>query len=255
MSTAAEQIKLLVKEVIEENARNAEIRQIRQIKPLVKEALKEVIEEYARNAASLVGIVDSVRTATYIIDHLPIARGMSHQQLRSEALKDAPAGACFEFGVFKAFWLRFMAEQVPDRLFYGFDSFEGLPDDWANLKKGHFDLQGQLPEVPKNVTLIKGWFDQTLPVFLAQHPDEKAAFIHMDCDLYSSTMTVLLLIKNRLQVGTRIVLDDFMLEPGWRKQEHKAFFDFCEACGIKYEITGYSDESPTVSASIRLVKV
>jgi len=96
------------------------------------------------------------------------------------------------------------------------------------------------PEVKGNVTLVKGRFDQSLPVFLREH-SEHVAFIHMDCDLYASARTVLDLIKDRLVPGTTIVLDDFLMEPGWQLQEHKAWMDFAQ---IKKSNSSISDTKP-----------
>ena len=64
---------------------------------------------------------------------------------------------------------------------YGFDSFEGLPEDWrTGYGKGAF--RGALPEVPGHVTLVKGLFGATLPGFLQEHGEE-VSFVHIDCDL------------------------------------------------------------------------
>ncbi len=48
-----------------------------------------------------------------------------------------------------------------------------------------------LPEVPANVTLHQGWFEHTCRVFLEAQPRARVAFLHVDCDIYSSTATVL----------------------------------------------------------------
>ncbi|WP_051656756.1 hypothetical protein [Butyrivibrio sp. AE3004] len=72
---------------------------------------------------------------------------------------------------------------------YGFDSFEGLPEDWftasTDFNEGSL-RQGKIPEVRKNVELVVGLFDATLTDFLEAHK-ENVAFMHIDCDLYSST--------------------------------------------------------------------
>ena len=44
--------------------------------------------------------------------------------------------------------------------------------------------------------LYKGWFEQTLPAFLEgqrgrARAELRIAFVHMDCDIYSSTKCVL----------------------------------------------------------------
>jgi len=156
-----------------------------------------------------------------------------------------------EFGVWKGAWLSQMAaiREVP---FYGFDSFEGLPEPWAFHEAGQFDLGGDLPEMPQNVTLVKGWFADSLPAFLEQHP-QPVAFLHVDCDLYTSTKTVLDLLTPRLVPGSQLVLDDFMFTPGWQREEHRAFFDYVAEHNWQFEYTGYSSDFPACSASVRLI--
>jgi Macrocin-O-methyltransferase (TylF) len=105
--------------------------------------------------------------------------------------------------------------------------------------------------MPANVQLVKGWFDETLPGFLAEHP-EPVSFVHVDCDLYSSTKTVLDGLAPRMVAGTQIVLDDFMLEPGWQREEHRAFFEFVERERWRFEYTGYSAGFPSTSAAVVL---
>jgi len=59
-----------------------------------------------------------------------------------------------------------IATYYPKTPIFGFDSFEGLPEDWSGpWIKGSFDMNGNLPRVHPNVQLIKGWFDDTIPEF------------------------------------------------------------------------------------------
>jgi hypothetical protein len=221
----------------------------------IKKAVREVLHEMSRNVGELIPLVDAVRSAMFVIDNIPLTMAKGHVQLRADAIASARRPGLFiEFGVWKAYWINVMAKLFSAETFYGFDSFEGLPEAWSTLPKGHFSLGGNLPPVEPNVRLVKGWFDKTLPQFLRERP-EPISFLHVDCDLYTSTMTALTLCRERLQVGTTIVLDDFMLEPGWASQEHKAFMDFCKANRIEFAYTGYSKESPSVSASVALTKV
>lgn len=225
------------------------------IKRLIKEAICEAVGAASAASHRLIPLVESVKTAKFIAENLPLGQAKQHGALRNDAVQNAPPGVCMEFGVWQGFWISTLARAFPCKRFIGFDSFEGLPEDWSTRKKGHFDLGGELPSVPSNVDLVKGWFSESLPMWLAANPTEKVSFIHMDCDLYSSTMQVLSLLRPRLQVGTAIVLDDYMQEPGWQLAEHGAFHDFCRGFGISFRYTGYSAEAPTVSASVVLTNV
>ena len=108
---------------------------------------------------------------------------------RGPRIKD---GLHLEFGVYKGDSINHFAELSPDVTWYGFDSFEGLPEAWTlGAKAGAFSIGGNLPPVRGNVRLTKGFFEHTLPGFVAQHRGEKIALLHVDCDLYSSTVTIL----------------------------------------------------------------
>jgi hypothetical protein len=196
--------------------------------------------------------VSAAESARFVLENIPLHLAKSHYELRRDAVTAAPAGGLFlEFGVWQGSWLRQMAA-LRDERFYGFDSFEGLPEPWSVYGAGTFDTGGVLPDMPPNVELVKGWFDDTIGPFLAQHR-EPVSFVHLDCDLYSSAKTVLDAIGERCREGTQIVLDDFMLEPGWQREEHRAFFEFVEQGGWRFEYTGYSSDSPGCSAGVRLL--
>ena len=157
-------------------------------------------------------------------------------------------GLYLEFGVFSGHTINHIARQV-DQTVYGFDSFEGLPERWRDTwGAGHFKVK-ELPKVPQNVTLIKGWFDKTLPEFLKTHPGD-VAFLHVDCDLYSSTQTILTFLAPRIKAGTVIVFDEYFNYPGWREGEFKAFQEFVAREGWGFEYLNYNRKAEQVSVKI-----
>ena len=161
---------------------------------------------------------------------------------------DNKQGLYLEFGVFSGRTINHIARQV-DQPVYGFDSFEGLPERWRDtLGAGHFKVKN-LPQVPKNVTLIKGWFDKTLPEFLKAHPGD-VAFLHVDCDLYSSTQTIFACLAPRIKAGTVIVFDEYFNYPGWREGEFKAFQQFIAREGLGFKYLNYSRKAEQVSVKI-----
>lgn len=141
-----------------------------------------------------------------------------------------------EFGVFNGETINIISETVTDKIVYGFDSFEGLPETWHyGFLKEAFSLNGNLPKVNENVRLIKGWFNETLPDFVKEHP-EPCAFIHIDCDLYSSTKTVFDTLKNQIVSGTVIAFDDYFNYPNWQEDgEYKAFMEFVAENNLEFE--------------------
>lgn len=149
-------------------------------------------------------------------------------------------GLILEFGVFKGQSIQALARKTGKPV-HGFDSFEGLPEDWAGNKspKGAFTTKGELPRVPSNVTLHKGWFEDTVPGFMRDHPGD-ISLAHVDCDLYSSSKFVLDQIAPRLKEGSVLVFDDYFNYPGWREHEFKALAELVARTGMEYEYLGYA---------------
>ncbi len=154
-------------------------------------------------------------------------------QVLSLAMAKAPiTGLCVECGVF---WGRSIRQLAKGReTVHGFDSFAGIPEDWKpGEDAGAYSTGGVLPQVPANVLLYKGWFEQTLPSFVAAQKDP-LALLHVDCDLHSSTVTVLTELAPLIEAGTVIVFDDYTGFEGWREHEYRALQEFAGASGLKY---------------------
>jgi hypothetical protein len=142
-----------------------------------------------------------------------------------------PNGLCLEFGVATGTSISHIGSHWHGPV-YGFDSFEGLPEDWyGQYKAGHFS--GDMPRVPGNVSLIKGWFSDTLPKFVADHGGP-VSFLHVDCDLYSSTRSIFESLGSQIQPGCVIVFDEYFNYPGWKHHEHLAFQEFAQSKQLAY---------------------
>lgn len=114
-------------------------------------------------------------------------------------------GLILEFGVATGRTITEIARYTRGPVF-DFDSFEGLPETWfGDYARGAVARDGLL-QVPENVSLIKGWFSETLPVFLEENPGA-VSFLHVDCDLYSSASLVLECLADRMGAGTVILFD------------------------------------------------
>jgi hypothetical protein len=194
------------------------------------------------------------RSVDYIDANMPNTIGFETQkELMAYALDQAQVpGSYLEFGVFKGGTIRFMAKRKPNESFHGFDSFEGLPEDWFGmpLPKHSFSLKGGLPKVPRNVALHKGWFNETLPKWRATYPD-KVAFMHIDCDLYSSTVDILENLAERMQVGTVILFDEYFNYPNWENHEYKAWQEFIKKHQFQYEYIGFARQQ----VAVRITKI
>ena len=128
--------------------------------------------------------------------------------------------------------------------------FVGLPEAWTpGARKGAFDVKGKLPPVRKNVQLWPGFFEQTLPQF-AEQVSERVSFLHIDCDLYSATKTVLDLLGDRLQPGCVIVFDEYFNYPDWKDGEYKAFAEYIAKSGRSFEYVGYVRHGQQVAVRV-----
>lgn len=145
------------------------------------------------------------------------------------------SGLVMEFGVFRGRSINHFAKHLPDVTLHGFDSFEGLAEDWTgyHLPKGTFNLGGKLPAVADNVKLHKGWFNETLPEFLNEH-DENIRLCHIDCDTYESSRYVLELLVGRFVAGSIIIFDEYYGYPNWRAGEFLAWQEIVAQNDIKY---------------------
>lgn len=147
-------------------------------------------------------------------------------------------GMVLEFGVRFGTSIRQIA-RLAKQTVHGFDSFAGLPEAWHEEAQGSYSTLGALPAVPDNVVLHPGWFDRSLARFLESHPGP-VRFVHIDCDLYSSTRCVLELLAPRLRPGAVIVFDEYLGHEHWREDEFRAFQEVARGKGWRYEYLAFS---------------
>src|SRR6478752_6337602 len=194
------------------------------------------------------------RTVDYIERALPDALGFdSQRELIEYALAEVKIdGHYLEFGVYTGGTIRFIASRIGKRIIHGFDSFEGLPEAWGgfNLGRSAFDAGGKLPRVPGNVRLHRGLFDASLPPWLKDNSGP-AAFVHVDCDLYSSTQTIFTLLADRIAPGTVILFDEYFNFPNWEQHEYKAFQEFVARHGVTYTYLGFARQQVAVRVDSR----
>ena len=189
----------------------------------------------------------------------------------------AAAGLFLEFGVRYGATLRQAATIVKEEgkdsaKVHGFDSFEGLPDDWVGDAAGTYSTSGVLPKIDEdNTKLHVGWFNETLPAFLASLslPDAPSsssssssggaaaaaaadapvpvpvAYLHLDADLYSSTKEVLHMLcssPGKIVSGTVIEFDEYFVlsdSEGWDQHEAKAWKEIATEFNIKWEFLSF----------------
>jgi O-methyltransferase len=147
-----------------------------------------------------------------------------------------------EFGVFEGASIRewSLLNQNPASRFYGFDSFEGLPEDWhAGKRKGAFSTAGKVPEIgDPRVRFVVGWFQSSLRGFMDSYHPQRQLVLHVDCDIYSSTLYCLTTLDPLIVSGTVIVLDDFFDA----LHVYRALTDYCSAYLRQYKILARTRE-------------
>jgi Macrocin-O-methyltransferase (TylF) len=145
-------------------------------------------------------------------------------------------GLFLEFGVAKGRTISQIAEISKAHVF-GFDSFEGLPEPWrTGFPKGSFSAE--IPILAPNISIVKGWFSETLPKFIEEH-NESVAFLHVDCDLYSSTKCIFDFLYPRIGSGCVILFDEYFNYPGWQNHEHKAFMELVDRHQLCFRYDGF----------------
>lgn len=120
-----------------------------------------------------------------------------------------------------------------DSRFYGFDTFDGLPEAWGPFKKGAFTNNNKVPEInDERGKFYRGLFQQTLPGFLKEIDNSKRNVVMMDADLYSATLYALTTLAPFLKKGDIIFFDEFAVPT----HEFKAFLDFTQSYYINLQL-------------------
>ncbi len=171
-----------------------------------------------------------------------------HKQMVNHVLEqtDGP-GFYLEFGVGRGKSMRWISSKIRD-VIHGFDSFDGIQEHWNGNPVGAF-AQKNPPKFKSNVKLHVGYFNDTLKDFLKTNSGP-VAFLHIDCDLYSSTVTIFDLLGNRLRPGSIILFDEYYNFYRWKHHEYKAFQEFIKRCGLTYEYIAYSVTGQQVALRI-----
>lgn len=180
-----------------------------------------------------------------LYDSIVAAKVYTRDGLLRLACTTAPIGTALEFGVYTGITLRKIRDYRKPKVF-GFDSWQGLPEDWDtgvenSHPKGTFACQKPI-NLASGVHLVEGWFKDTIPEWLSAHQDDPR-LIHIDCDLYSSTLDVLQGLDARIKAGTVLVFDELIdfaerQYPNWSNGEWKALVEWISDFGREVEVIG-----------------
>lgn len=156
----------------------------------------------------------------------------------------------FEFGVagghsFK-WWLAH--NKNGESRFFGFDTFEGLPEKWGPFEKGAMAVELESLNInDTRSSFYKGLFQQTLIPFLEKYDGKNRRLIHLDADLFSSTIFTMSQLYRFLKPGDILLFDEFAVP----KHEFLAFKIFTESFYINYEVIGAANNYLFVAIKIK----
>ncbi len=166
-------------------------------------------------------------------------------------------GSYLEMGVCTGKSINFIAALNPHNTIHGFDSFEGLPEDWVRgdriWPKGSLSFKdsNMIPPVHHNVRLYKGLFRDVLPHFKSKVlKEEPITFLHIDCDLYSSTRDIFDNLGNNIVPGTVIVFDELYNYLGSEMHEWKALQEFLIQKKLDVEFIAFNENHEQVAVKI-----
>lgn len=167
-----------------------------------------------------------------------------------------------EFGVYQGHSISLIRESFDESYkIFGFDSFEGLPEDWKNtgLEKGFFSTDGVAPDI-EGVKFYKGWFENSILEFLENEKEEvleSIGLIHFDCDLYSSTKTIFKYLHPCIKTGTILAFDEwcYNVDPNFNDHEQKAFYEYVEENGVNYEFVNYTEDPDPKKIERKIIKI
>ncbi len=157
-----------------------------------------------------------------------------------------------EFGVAGGYsfndWMQL--NKNPSSRFYGFDSFEGLPEHWhTDAPKGAYTTGGTIPKTDDpRAQFIVGLFQQTVENFARNFKPQNRLVLHMDADLYSSTLYCLMNFNSHIKPGTIILFDEF--NANGFTDEFAALQDYCQACYRDYKFIACRNDHAKIAIEI-----
>ena len=153
----------------------------------------------------------------------------------------------YEFGVWNGISFKYLINTFKKG--FGFDTFNGLPEDWHHEPKGSYSSFQGIPKVDGGEFII-GKFEDTLENFFAKKRP-KASLINFDADLYSSTLCALNHSNKVIDEKTILIFDEFLNNDHWEEDEYKALNEFCNKIGCSYDVIAISIFTKQVAVKLK----
>jgi Methyltransferase domain len=222
---------------------------------VVERTLPESVPSLMNRAAILDSFGHAKKHMAHAFPFLDRFEGLS-LSIR-EALRRYPdRDLVLEFGVYKGGMINYQAKRFRNLKFVGFDSFQGLQEQWPGVHPVQtFDLGGKLPRVRHNVSLVKGWFADVVPEWKKTISSRRIPLlIHVDCDTYNATADVLKLCAEYVEHGLIFHFDDYFGFPNWRSAGYKALNEISQEQGWCLTYLSYGTKEVAILAEIRVVQ-
>jgi hypothetical protein len=173
-----------------------------------------------------------------------------YQEISNAEKLDSSSIDYFEFGVCGGHSFKWWLEhnKNADSKFYGFDTFEGLPENFGPFAKGSMAVALESLNInDPRASFYKGLFQDTLVPFLEQYKSDRKKLIHLDADLFSATIFSLSQLYRFLNDGDILLFDEFAVP----KHEFMAFKIFTESFYVNYEVIGAANNYLFLAVKIK----
>ena len=153
-----------------------------------------------------------------------------------------PSLSWCEFGVGEGESLDwFLLNKPAGNMMFGFDTFEGIPEPWLGHPIGHWKSEPYRSN-RRDLEILRAPFERSLgDPAVRSRLARGIGLVHVDCDLYSSTRTVLEGTREFLRPETVVIFDEFYGYGGWQQCEAGAFREFVDAARVSFEYVARSD--------------
>jgi Macrocin-O-methyltransferase (TylF) len=165
------------------------------------------------------------------------AHGVNYPLLR-HVLSLSLSGSAIEFGVGSGTSLSIIADVMP---VIGFDSFQGLPEDWR-YKYPAGSMLCEKPDDIDNSKIVVGLFSDTLPGFDFKSVGQ-IGLIHFDADLYSSTKDALDYIGPYISSGTVCLFDEWRGYKQCKEHEQRAWREYVSENQLNWNVIGHAEQA------------
>ena len=171
-----------------------------------------------RDRARVMELIRRIKNETEMLMHDHEAYNIYMAVERTAKIK----GSIAEVGVYRGGSAKLICEAKKNKNLYLFDTFAGLPKLSArdNLKQFHrgqyvasFDKVKDYLKLYKKVYFYKGLFQNTVRALRCK----KFSFVHLDVDIYQSTLDCLKFFYPRMCKGGIIISHDYLNSRGVKK--------------------------------------